>query len=573
MSFAAAPRLAAGVVICGLALLTYFQFPGHTWLQQDTQIYEPILQHLRDPGALDRDLVVQYPHVSYTLYDEITLGLKRLTGADFQHVLGAEQITCRAFGIWGIYLMATAAGLDLWAALLAASIFSLGAMIAGPSVLTFEYEPTPRAFAIPLVFCAMGLVSRKRYTAAGIAAAAAFIIHPPSTIPFWIALGFVAWRAKPAWIALLCAVAGILVAAHVQPGLREQQEFFTRLTPEQEQVQRMRTAYNWISIWWRGLLPQYITLYGLAMLAYTRVKTYLSPELRVLSIVLPAMGMLSMPLSYLLLEQLKWSLVPQLQPMRVLLFVTVFAVLLASVAAIKATHVLESAAWFVLVFYIPMRAQLFDPTTLRMVLAAVGLAAFAVTTLRWPRPEKAAGESGVPAGPATKAVPVLSLVGQAVSPASTVRIFAGLLAFFVLPGIGGVSNYPNLHTPEIADLARWAHDNTPRAAMFLFPDAGHSLYPGLFRAKASRAVYVDWKSGGQVNYLKDFAGEWRTRWNAVNREGYGASAIPFYRSLGIDYLVLQRDHPLDGPGTGNLEPGYLKPIYRNSQYAVYRITE
>ena len=48
--------------------------------------------------------------------------------------------------------------------------------------------------------------------------------------------------------------------------------------------------------------------------------------------------------------------------------------------------------------------------------------------------------------------------------------------------------------------------------MFLFPDAGHSLYPGLFRSEALRAVYVDWKSGGQVNYLKDFAGEWYTRW-------------------------------------------------------------
>ena len=141
----------AGVAICGLALLTFFQFPGHTWLQQDTQIYTPILQHLRDPGVLDRDLMVQYPHVSFTLYDELTLGLQRATNFDLEHVLGGEQIVCRAIGIWGIYLMATAVGLDLWAALMAACIFSLGAMIAGPSVLTFEYEPTPRAFAVPQI--------------------------------------------------------------------------------------------------------------------------------------------------------------------------------------------------------------------------------------------------------------------------------------------------------------------------------------------------------------------------------------------------------------------------------------
>ena len=33
--------------------------------------------------------------------------------------------------------------------------------------------------------------------------------------------------------------------------------------------------------------------------------------------------------------------------------------------------------------------------------------------------------------------------------------------------------------------------------MFLFPDVGHDLYPGIFRALSERALYVDWKSGGQ----------------------------------------------------------------------------
>jgi hypothetical protein len=240
--------------------------------------------------------------------------------------------------------------------------------------------------------------------------------------------------------------------------------------------------------------------------------------------------MLSMPLSYLLLERLKWALVPQLQPMRVLLFVTAFTVILASLAALKAPNILESVAWFALVFYIPMRVQLFDATSLRLVLTAVGLAAFAAAALRLPR---------------------------------QTLLILGVLSFFYLPGIARVSNYPDLHTPEIADLSRWARDNTPRAAMFLFPDAGHGLSPGLFRAQALRAVYVDWKSGGQVNYLKDFAGEWRTRWTTMNHEGYGPAAIPCYRSLGIDYLVLQRQHPLAGAA----------PVYQNSQYAAYRITE
>src|ERR1700760_2780614 len=96
-------RVATALLCLAFALLTFFQFPGRTWLQQDTQIYAPILEHLQDPATLDRDLVVQYPHVSFTIYDELTLGLRRITGSDFAQVLGAEQIVFRAFGIWGVY--------------------------------------------------------------------------------------------------------------------------------------------------------------------------------------------------------------------------------------------------------------------------------------------------------------------------------------------------------------------------------------------------------------------------------------------------------------------------------------
>ena len=525
---------ASWVAICGLALLTFFQFPGHTWLQQDTQIYVPILDHLRDPDILSRDLVVQYPHVSFTLYDELAISLNRITGFDFEHVLGALQIVCRALGIAGVYLLATAAGLDLWASLMVAAIFSLGATIAGPSVLTFEYEPTPRAFAVPLLFCALGLAARKRFTAAGIVAAAAFLIHPPSIAPFWLVLLFIArgeWRrTMPAWIALLCSAVVLFIASRLQPGLREQQEFFTRLTSSQEVVQRLRAAYNWISIWWRSLLPQYIVLYGLGLLAFWRVKQFLTPQLRVFSLILPALGILSMPLSFLLLEELKWSLVPQLQPMRALLFITAFTVILGAVAALKADHLVESVAWFTLVFYIPMRVELFDPPSLRIVLTAIGFGAFAAIALHLARPS---------------------------------LLLAGVLAFFAIPGIGRVVLYPNLRTPDIASLSLWARDNTPPAAIFLFPDAGHLVYPGIFRVNASRAVYVDWKSGGQVNYLKDFAEEWSNRWEMVNRTGFGPGSLPRYRSVGVDYVVLQHDHALAD----------LQPVYSNSQYAVYRTSD
>src|SRR4051812_20679357 len=99
-SFATASAVAA------LALLTFFQFPGHTYLQQDSQIYVPILEHLRDPAVLRNDLLVQHTHVAFTLYDELALAGRAVTGLGFHEILALQQVVTRALGIWGLLLIA-----------------------------------------------------------------------------------------------------------------------------------------------------------------------------------------------------------------------------------------------------------------------------------------------------------------------------------------------------------------------------------------------------------------------------------------------------------------------------------
>ena len=42
----------------------------------------------------------------------------------------------------------------------------------------------------------------------------------------------------------------------------------------------------------------------------------MSRELRVFLLLVPALAVLSMPLSWLLLEHARWALIPQIQPMR-----------------------------------------------------------------------------------------------------------------------------------------------------------------------------------------------------------------------------------------------------------------
>src|SRR5579864_5535487 len=269
-------RAWTGAAILAISLIHFFQFPGHTWLQSDTQIYAPILEHMWDPAVLGKDLIVEHPHVAFTLYDETAIALRRVTGLDFRRVLQGQQFVYRALGVWGVYLIATALGLADGLALLVAAVFSLGATIYGPAVLIFEYEPVPRGFAVPLVFLAIGLVAHERYFGAGLAGSAAFLIHPPTAAPFWaVYFCMELWPSKPpvmrqhlraTWLLALAALV-LLIAARFEAATGETQAFFTRLTPQQEQLQQMRTSYNWISIWWKQWLAHYLILYAATAVA------------------------------------------------------------------------------------------------------------------------------------------------------------------------------------------------------------------------------------------------------------------------------------------------------------------
>ncbi len=521
---------ATAAACVALALLTFFQFPGHTWLQQDSQIYAPILEHLRDPAVLRNDILVQHPHVAFTLYDETALALRAVTGAGFREVLAAQQIATRALGIWGLLLMAEALGLSFAPALLVAAVCSLGARIAGPEVLTFEYEPTPRAFAVPLLVCAIGLAARRRHLAAGVAGAVAFLYHPPTALPFWgVYFVLALWpdrarRARrAAFLPLGAAVPLLWAAARAQSASGYAQRIFAGLDSGQESLQRVRTAYVWISTWPAGIIVHHLLILAILVAAFWRLRQAVGVELRVLLLGLCALGVLTMPLSWLLLEQFHWGLVPQVQPMRMLLFLTLgmqFLTAAAGACAITARRPFEACAWFACAYLLPLQPVLTGPivwSRLTLAFALASLTAFA--GIRW--------------------APVVALA-----------------AFFAIPVVGGVVNYPQLHTPDLDQLSAWARANTPADAVFVFPGVNRSLAPGIFRSEALRAVYVDWKGGGQVNYLKDLGEQWWFRWLQIRT--FRPADLPQYAACGISYVVLQ-------------EPLPRAAEFQNSTYIVYQL--
>src|SRR5579884_1078647 len=481
--------------LLGFSLLGYFEFPGHTWLQQDTQIWAPMLERIWNPAALGRDLVATKPHLSFTLYDETAIALRWMTRTpSFHFALAFEQMICRVLELLGVYLLARSLDVGRIASTAVAAFFGLGATIAGPAVLTFEYEPVPRGFALGFLFLAIGLAATKRWMPATCAAAIAFLFHAPTALPVWIVIAAVALHRRNfrLWIPLGAAAVLLFVCSRFQAGATEAQPFFTRIAPDWERIERLRASYNWVSTWGAPLIWQYVFLVAIALLAAWRIGPH---EARWFTMGLPAIGIASIPVSYWLTEKLKWALMPQVQPARAVLWITAFAVILASIAALRAQRWWEALLWLALVFTIPMQPRVWDCTPRR---AAVVVALAGLACLR------------VPMG----------------------AFAAAVVSYAAIPLAAGVQNYPHLHTPDLTALAAYARTGTPQDALFAFPDAGRDLYPGLFRATAIRAIYVDWKSGGQVNYFRDFALEWWQRWNSI------PAPVERYRQLGIDYIVL-----------------------------------
>jgi hypothetical protein len=542
--------LRAFLVCVGLAVFTWlgFQyFPGHTYLQADTQAYLPMLERISSPGYLARDIVATHPHVSFTIYDEVTLGLRKTAHQTFERALVEQQLLFRAAGLLGIYLLATAVGTTPAYAFTIAAFLNLGATLSGPAVLLVEYEPIPRGFAFELVLLAVGLLAHRLPLLAGLAGGLAFVYHPPTAALFWgiVLLAMIFDREarrhwKPLLLALLIACLLLANVAQLQPDAVENQNLLGRLSQSLMDLQHFRNKFSFVSLWAPRDIWHYLGICLCAIWASTAIWPNIRREMRWFFIGMPLGGVLSVPLSYLLLERLHLAVVPQFQPARALVYTVAFASMTCGMAAAKAAmekRPLAATAWMLVVVAMPLDTRWFDLLRIHdarssaMFAVWVGLAllaGFAMSHLNrnWLRP-------------AAIAVPAL--------------------AAFAIPMGAGVRNYQTIDKQPVTEVAEWASQNSWGSSMFLFPDAGHTPYPGIFRAISERAVYVDWESGSQVNYFETFAQEWYSRYQQTMNGEFTAARFEDMLSLPIDYYVLTRKNALLG----------ARAVYQNGEYVVY----
>ncbi len=134
-----------------------------------------------------------------------------------------------------------------------------------------------------------------------------------------------------------------------------------------------------------------------------------------------------------------------------------------------------------------------------------------------------------------------------------------VVAVFTMPRIGRVRNYEIIDKRPILEVADWAEKSTWGSSMFLFPDAGRALYPGIFRARSRRALWVDWNSGSLVAYFEPFAVEWWQRWQQTVEGTFSLRRLQNLLPLPIDYYVLKRSNQLAD----------IRPVFINREFVVY----
>lgn len=530
-------------LLLALAALTWLEFeifPGHTYLAGDSQIYVPAVERLDTPGFLSRDLLATHPHLTYTVYDEVTLFLHDAARASIRDALAAQQILFRLFGLLGAFLIVRSSGLGDFAALFLAALVNFGAVLTGPAVSFVDRDPTPVGFAAGLLLLAFGLLARNMPLLAGAAGGLAFVYEPVIAAPFWLAVSaalvcdkHLRRLLRPCLTILLVFILLLANLAQLQPGIDETTPFFSRMPDQLVQLQQFRTPFLWVSLWAKHDVWQFLALYVCGLWATVRIWKMLNRQLRWLFLTLPLMGALSLAFSAMLVEGFRWPRAAEIGLTRILIYTVAFAAIACGIAGVRSAierRWVEAWLWLTVAFALPIDSRIFDffkltsPAKFFQLFTCVllaGLAAFAIQQRgkRWWR---------------------YSLAGLP------------FLAAFALRNVEFQTAQPSVDNAAVSELAHWAEQNTWGSAMFFFPDGGRELYPGVFRAESRRAIWVDWSSGDEVRYVGSAGIEWWDRWQSAAPPGR-------VTSLPIDYYALKRTHELPG----------IKPVFQNSEFVVY----
>ncbi len=528
------------------AWLEFKVYPGHSYLEGETQLYAPVLERQAAPGLLSRDLVATSGELSLTAYDEATLLLHQAGRQPLGRALADQQFTFRIAALLGFYLLLRASGLSQLFSFVVAALAGLGATVAGPAVMLTNREPVPGAFAFCLILLAMGLMTDEKPLLAGLMGGLALLYDPVLAAPFWIvalagfALNGTLRRVVRPMLPILLIFALLLAnLAQLQPETAGD-PLATRISSSLVLFQKAHAPQIYVSAWAHGEIWQILALCVLALWAAARCWPILNEYFRWMVLGCGLCGLLAIPISYGLIDEGHFLWAARFQPARTLIYSAAGAAVLFGLAGMRAMlerRIGEAAGWFFLLILLPASRGLFDSLRLfdKVHLARFGLVvalAAMFTGLVW----------------------MLGRTRWRFALAAVPLVAA--FAFWATPGLRPA---PVPFQKSLAGLAIWADTSTWGSSVFLFADAGRAAYPDVFRAESRRGLWVDWNSAPGVLFADKAAMAWQERWE--NALAYGFSTQNLERMLArpVDYYVLRKRDELSG----------VRSVFSNRDFLVY----
>ncbi len=294
---------------------------------------------------MSRDLAAINPNLTYTIYDEVTLFLCRITGHSFEWVLAAQQVVCRFAGMLGVVLLCLSAGIDYLPALLVSTLVSAGAVLPGIHVALTDPEPVPFGFAFALTTLAFGLLANTKPLLAGLIGGIALVYQPTAASIFWLfVIGAALFRRdlrhvlRPTFPALIVFTLLLANAAQLQSGRGESHALFQQISHDWMQLQLFRTPELWLSTWSYKSLLFYLAIAAGACFALRDLWNELGPLVRAMFAVLIGFGTLTLPATFLGVQIYRSATLGEAQLLRGLAFLVLAALILFARMAIKDSH-------------------------------------------------------------------------------------------------------------------------------------------------------------------------------------------------------------------------------------------
>ena len=475
------------LILLGLLVVTWFEFevyPGHSYLQSETQLLVPMLERLDTPGFLSRDLVATNPTFSYTIYDEMTQSLHAGAKLTLEQALRDQQVLFRFAAVLGVFLIARALKVMPAAALLLSGSVNAITYLAAPNAFVTNPEATPVAFAVPLVLLAAGLLVNRGPLLAGLAGGLALLYDPVTAAAFWapVIAASLFDRAlrkslRSIWPSL--AVFGLILAnlVQLQAGLGAGQELTGRLSEAGVQLTKLRTPSVWVSQWKWQADGSYLLLLILGGFALSRVWTRTDGITRWMTVGLAFSGYMSTAIAFVLMSA-HLQVATEMTPAKNLSFSVVITLLLCGTAS---WHAAQKQRW--------------------------------VHSLPW-----------------------MALLIAGILNAQLIDLLSGKV----------VAKGPEQPNQQVRALAQWAAERTWGSSLFQFPDAGKRNEPGMFRSLSRRALWADWGSGAIADYSDQAGQEWWTRWQNGMTRAYSPEELEKMLRLPVDYYVLEKSNALEG---------------------------